>query len=221
MVMKQSTKSAGRGSPFELSGGHPALDLVNTLDNRFRKDGPCELLANYADLLGFMRQTRLLGAQQVRSLAGAVKPAGAERALQGARALREALAAALYAAADGRAPPAAAIRRLEHHFRAADRHRELGWRTAAKPSSGAVGVVWSWDRVATDAELPVWMLARAACDLMASDAMRQLRTCGSDTCRWLFLDTSKNHSRRWCNMRICGNRMKARRFQARRARPGT
>ena len=45
---------------------------------------------------------------------------------------------------------------------------------------------------------------------------QRVRACGADTCRWLFLDTSKNHTRRWCNMRICGNRMKARRFQARR-----
>jgi len=52
--------------------------------------------------------------------------------------------------------------------------------------------------------------------LMMSDAMDRIRACGVETCRWLFLDTSKNHTRRWCNMRVCGNRMKARRFHARR-----
>jgi predicted RNA-binding Zn ribbon-like protein len=214
--MSVSITGATRGTRFELSGGHPALDLVNTLDNRFREDGPCELLANYADLLGFMRQTKLLGAQQLRLLAGAVKQGAADRALHAARGLREALAAAFYAAADGRAPPAGAIRTLEHHFLSADRHRELGWQAAAKPSCRGAGVAWGWGRFETEAELPVWMLARTACDLMTSDAMQQVRTCCSETCRWLFLDTSKNHSRRWCNMRICGNRMKARRFQARR-----
>jgi predicted RNA-binding Zn ribbon-like protein len=218
--MKQSTAPAGRGSPFELCGGHPALDLVNTLDNRFREDGPCERLENYADLLAFMRQTKLLGAQQVRSLAVGVKPGAADRALQAAHGLRETLAAALYAAADGRAPPTAVIRTLQHHFRRADRHRELAWRAGATPSTTPAGVAWTWSRFATQAELPVWMLARAACDLMTSQGMHQLRTCGIETCRWLFLDTSKNHSRRWCSMRICGNQMKARRFQARR-RVGT
>jgi predicted RNA-binding Zn ribbon-like protein len=44
--------------------------------------------------------------------------------------------------------------------------------------------------------------------------MRLLRVCEKPDCRWLFLDTSKNHSRRWCDMKICGNRMKARRFKA-------
>jgi predicted RNA-binding Zn ribbon-like protein len=60
------------------------------------------------------------------------------------------------------------------------------------------------------------MLAQAASELMASTALDRLRACGSETCRWLFLDTSKNHTRRWCDMKICGNRMKARRFSARR-----
>jgi predicted RNA-binding Zn ribbon-like protein len=62
------------------------------------------------------------------------------------------------------------------------------------------------------------MLAQAACDLMTSGMLDRLRACGSETCRWLFLDTSKNHTRRWCDMKICGNRMKARRFHARRQR---
>jgi predicted RNA-binding Zn ribbon-like protein len=42
-----------------------------------------------------------------------------------------------------------------------------------------------------------------------------VRACGADTCRWLFLDTSRNHTRRWCDMKVCGNRMKARRFHER------
>jgi len=39
--------------------------------------------------------------------------------------------------------------------------------------------------------------------------------CAADDCAWVFLDTSKNHSRRWCDMKACGNRAKARRFNAR------
>jgi predicted RNA-binding Zn ribbon-like protein len=50
---------------------------------------------------------------------------------------------------------------------------------------------------------------------MTSEELARVSSCGADTCRWLFLDTSRNHSRRWCDMKVCGNRMKARRFQAR------
>jgi predicted RNA-binding Zn ribbon-like protein len=200
---------------FELNGGHPALDFVNTLDNRFRPDGPAEMLESYADLLRFLRQANLLSAQRTRLLAGAVTKDAAARALQSARELREAMAATLYSAVDGRAPPAAVIRTLERYFLSASRHRQLRWTHSSKHSPKPWGAHWVWGRGAADVELPLWVLAQAASDLMTSPALDRLRACGSETCRWLFLDTSKNHSRRWCSMRVCGNRMKARRFHAR------
>ena len=79
-------------------------------------------------------------------------------------------------------------------------------------------MTWDWGASATNPDLPVWRLALEASHLMVSDSMNRLRSCECETCRWLFLDTSKNHSRRWCDMKVCGNRMKARRFQARRDR---
>jgi predicted RNA-binding Zn ribbon-like protein len=62
----------------------------------------------------------------------------------------------------------------------------------------------------------VWLLALSAGELLMSQALQRVRACDADSCRWLFLDTSRNHTRRWCDMKVCGNRMKARRFQARR-----
>ena len=62
---------------FQLSGGHPALDFVNTLDNRFALDGPVELLRGYADLLAFVQQSGLLSAHQTRLLDAAAKKGGA------------------------------------------------------------------------------------------------------------------------------------------------
>ncbi|HEY8052696.1 MAG TPA: CGNR zinc finger domain-containing protein [Steroidobacteraceae bacterium] len=194
--------------PYDLCGGHPALDFVNSLDNRFREGGPRELLADYADLLRFTRQTRLLDTGQARRLADAVNPRAAARTLRSAHELREALAAALYGGVEGRPPPPAAVRTLERYFRGMSAHQELKWERS--------GPAWDWGRAETNAALPVWMLSRAASQLMLSEAMLFIRACGAESCRWLFLDTSKNHTRRWCNMQVCGNRMKARRFQARR-----
>lgn len=205
-------------APFELRGGHPALDFVNSLDDRFGTNGPVELLVDYADLLRFSEQTGLLGARQARLLASLVNPAAAARALRAARELREALAAAFYGNLDGRPPPAAATRTLERHFHEAARHRELRWQSSGGRSAVAA-IRWQWGRYESRAELPVWILSQTASQLMTSDAMARVRACGAQTCRWLFLDTSRNHTRRWCNMQICGNRMKARRFQqAHRAR---
>jgi len=200
---------------FDLSGGHPALDLVNTLDHRFGDEVPVESLADYGALLRFAQQTELLDPAQVRLLTKSVKPQAAARALRSVRELREALAAAFYGNLESRPPPAADIRTLERHFLASERHRELRWQEAAA-RNGRPAMAWQWGRFAKEAELPVWILAERAGQLMLSDAMERVRDCGADTCRWLFLDTSKNHTRRWCNMKVCGNRMKARRFQARR-----
>ena len=77
-------------------------------------------------------------------------------------------------------------------------------------------IMWQWADSGADPNLPLWILSQSVSDLLLSEDMTRVRTCDVDTCRWLFLDTSKNHTRRWCNMKVCGNRMKARRFQARR-----
>jgi len=69
--------------------------------------------------------------------------------------------------------------------------------------------------VERQAEIPLWMLAQAASDLLVSSDAELVKDCGDPTCRWLFLDVSKNHTRRWCDMKTCGNRMKARRHHAR------
>lgn len=205
-------KGGIKAAAFDLCGGHPALDFVNSLDNRFNSRGCTEGLQQYDDLLRFARETCLLGSVHAVQVARAVTPEAAARALRAGRALREALAETLYAVVGGRPPPSAALEMLEHYSQVADRHRELRW----QPGAGErAGLVWSWRLSEAKAELPVWVIARAALDLMLSPEVKRVRACEAETCRWLFLDTSKNHTRRWCKMKVCGNRMKARRYQAR------
>jgi predicted RNA-binding Zn ribbon-like protein len=208
---------ASTAPPFDLSGGHPALDFVNSLDNRFGRDGPVELLGDYGDLLRFAEQSQLLDAQGARLLARSVKPPAAARALRSARELREAMAAVLYGHLEGRDPAITDLLALERRFHEADRHRELHWGPSAAGLPGHAMLQWQWGRRAKAAEFPVWLVAHAASQLLLSSAMQRVRACGAETCRWLFLDTSKNHTRRWCNMNVCGNRAKARRYQQRHA----
>jgi predicted RNA-binding Zn ribbon-like protein len=132
------------------------------------------------------------------------------------RELREATATALYGAVDGEILTAAVIATLERYFHGASRRRRFSWNQPAKRRLTPRGASWVWECSEAELALPVWMLAQATCDLMISTRLDRVRACGSETCRWLFLDTSKNHTRRWCDMKICGNRMKARRFHARR-----
>jgi predicted RNA-binding Zn ribbon-like protein len=193
---------------FELVGGHPALDLVNTLDWRFRVGLPEEFVESYGDLLRFTEQSQLLTPRQTRHLLRSANQSATERTLASVRELREAAAEVFYAVLDGHNPASAPVKLLETSFKVARRHQNLMW-------SGS-RLTWGWQETTAEPELPLWLLSLSVVGLMTSDAMQQLRACDNSECRWLFLDTSKNHTRRWCEMRICGNRMKARRFKAQR-----
>jgi predicted RNA-binding Zn ribbon-like protein len=57
----------------------------------------------------------------------------------------------------------------------------------------------------------------AAAEAMADGSWQHLKACRADDCRWAFVDHARNHSRQWCDMRVCGNRQKARAFRARHA----
>src|SRR5271165_2394006 len=181
---------------FQLIAGHPALDLVNTLDWRFRKEGPEELLKSYSDLLRFAGQSGLLKPAQIRQIRRAAGGQVLKRCIE----FREAIAQILY----GSTPPTAALETLERLIQSARSAQQLRWREGR--------LTWSWKEI--DASLPLWAIAIRASDLLSSGDVHRVRECDNPECRWLFLDTSKNHTRRWCDMKVCGNRMKARRFKA-------
>jgi len=193
-------------SAFQLVAGQPALDLVNTLDWRFRPGEPEELLKSYADLLRFAEQSGLLTVRQARRLQRTTGEGAGNRVLTACRELREAAAEVFYAALDGRSLAAAPLRTLESAFKTARVHQRLVWDKSR--------LQWDWPEAEPEPDLPWRLLSLSAARLMISDDMQWVRACGDPECRWLFLDTSKNHTRRWCDMKICGNRMKARRFKA-------
>jgi predicted RNA-binding Zn ribbon-like protein len=57
----------------------------------------------------------------------------------------------------------------------------------------------------------LWPVVRDAADLLTSKELNRVGRCADERCGWLFVDTSRNRSRRWCSMESCGNRAKARR----------
>lgn len=191
---------------FQLVAGHPALDFVNTLDWRFRPGAPEELLTSYESVLRFAEQSELITAKQARRLLRTTSGGDAKRILSESKELREALAEVFYADLDGSIPEPGPLKILERYFQAARSHQKLRWKK--------LSLAWKWPEMDSDPEIPLWLLSSGAAELMLSDDAQRVRACNSPECRWLFLDTSKNHTRRWCDMRICGNRMKARRFKA-------
>jgi predicted RNA-binding Zn ribbon-like protein len=206
-------KSKDKQPFFDLCADHVALDFINSLE-RFGRNGGKEWLQDYGDLLRFAEKTDLLAPQQIRRLAAESHSNAGARALRSAKELREAAANIFYGLLDGKSPNPADVTILEWHFHGVTQHRELRWR-GDPAEDGHAKLEWSWGRSETDTNLPVWALAEQTLQLLMSDGIGQVKACGAETCRWLFLDSSKNHMRRWCNMTVCGNRMKARRFQAR------
>jgi predicted RNA-binding Zn ribbon-like protein len=192
---------------FDLIAGHAALDLVNTLDWRFREQGAEELLNTYDDLLRFAEQSKILTVGQVRRLRRSVSAITGARVVESCAEFREALAEIFYSRLVGRSPSSTACKTVERYFKAARQEQKLNWKQSPR-------LEWEWRTLESDATLPLLSLAMSALDLMTSEAVDRVRACDNSECRWLFLDTSKNHTRRWCDMKLCGNRMKARRFKA-------
>ena len=194
-------------SKFDLSGGMLCLDFANTVLKRNRPDRAKDELGNYSRLLGFAKQTKLLSlarADFLRKRALVLRP-NVDRVLAKAVMLREAIYRVYSALAAGKPAAPKDVKVLDDFAVEAWRHRKLA------PTSQH-GYRWQWRTEEADSfEQILWPIALSAAELLTSDQLDAVRECAADDCAWLFLDESRNHSRRWCDMKVCGNRQKARR----------
>ena len=188
---------------FRLIAGNPSLDFVNTLDDRFAQGGPIELLNGYGDLLSFSGRTGLI-APDILARLRAIEANLKDEVIARARNLRETLARIYYSHLDHESMEPDDLAKLSELRTVATGMQRL----APAPD----GFEWLWTDPEYDFSLPIWTLTNSATTLLTSPDLALVRACASPDCRWLFLDTSKNHQRRWCDMKLCGNRMKARRF---------
>jgi predicted RNA-binding Zn ribbon-like protein len=204
-------------SRFELIAGNVCLDFVNTLDDRPTQ--PKELLQTYLDLARFGEDAGLLDSTQADQLyrRSYHEPVQAQEVLLWSRELREAIHDVFWAVINKRPVPPLALARLNADAQGAAQRMSLV-PIERGPNKGGFG--WKYDDLrAFDRVL--WPIARAAADLLTSDQLPYVRACSSKTCEWFFLDTSKNHHRRWCDMTRCGNRAKGKRFYARKKKAGS
>jgi predicted RNA-binding Zn ribbon-like protein len=207
MPASENSKISRRRPPrFDLIAGNVCLDFVNTLDDRHTK--PRESLESYSDLARFAEDTGLLEPRPLDRLVkqSATSPNRAHEALHRAIELREAIHDVFWAIINNRTVPPVALSSLNRDIKIAAEHLRL------VPADGRFE--WQFDDL-TDFDGLRWRIARSAADLLASDQLPFVRACSSKECEWFFLDTSKNHHRRWCDMKRCGNRAKVRSFYAR------
>ena len=204
MLVEMGTRQVTTG----LVGGRLCLDFVNTVHN-YRSVDPRDDIGSYSDLASWSRradivdevETRLLNREALR------RPAEAMAAIEKVRHLRKALYHIFSAIAEGRQPGRKDLAILNTAVSEAFVQSQIVPR--------ADKFVWSWNDEDRVLHRVLWPVARSAADLLIAGDLSRLRQCEGDDCTWLFLDTSKNHSRRWCEMKVCGNRVKARRHYQR------
>ena len=166
------------------------------------------------------RFVRLVGCDDGKHRLGPGDRFGRGRSAENARRraihLRESMYAVFSALMDRQLVPPVAMDVLNSSIQDAAQHLRLIQREKipSKIVSPEPTVEWRFDDLGSAFDAMLWPITRAAADLLASSDLGFVRACSSPTCQWFFLDTSKNHHRRWCSMQLCGNRTKVRKFYA-------
>jgi predicted RNA-binding Zn ribbon-like protein len=192
----------------ELVSGWPCLEFINSVDN-YRLEVPVDRLEGFTDLVRLGRRVGAISEADEDTLnqMAAAKPQGAARALERAKGLRGLMYRVFRALASGQDPISRDLAALNRWLADVLPQRLI------LPAAGGFDWSWQWDRRSFDRML--WPLVLSASDLLTSPHLGRLRQCDGHNCTWLFIDRSKNHSRRWCEMGVCGNRAKSRRVYAR------
>ncbi len=191
---------------FKLLGGHPALDFVNTVQD-WTVSQPHDYLGEFADAIRFGEAAGLLTQADCSRLWGT-----SHLELTRLRELRAVLKRIFQMRLSGQAPSNLDFQKLSAALAEAARATRLMVATRPRRSPQVPVIREIAAENAGDALLRL-RIVEAAVALLVSDAMLRVKSC--PTCGWLFLDVSKNRSRRWCSMDTCGAVAKARRYYRR------
>jgi predicted RNA-binding Zn ribbon-like protein len=201
-MIKKKTQAGN----LELIGGKLCLDFANTA-GMHASENPKENLNTYDELVDWSHHAGILSENDAQKLIreAARNPSESERVLRRAIELREAIYSIFSTVALGTPPKKEALTIFNRNLSKSMARSQL---IPAK-----TGFLWS---INGNKDTLDWMLnpvVRSAADLLTSDRLKRVKICADDRgCGWLFLDSSRNRSRRWCTMKDCGNRAKARRF---------
>ena len=182
------------------------LDFCNSGQNARGPSG-AEWIAGFPELIDWLEAAEAITRGQAARLrrAAAASPRAAAQVWGRAIKFREALFRVLNARAEGGAIAREDLSIIEAEHARAVSFARLAWT--------GDGYSWSLDPSAESLDAALQPLVESAVSLLTSAKMERLRRCGNSTCYWLFIDETKNHSRRWCEMASCGNIVKVRRHR--------
>ena len=207
-TVHQRAKGKPYAETFRCPGGALCLDFCNSGQNA-REPSGTEWITGFPDLIDWLEVAEAITRDQAARLrrAAAASPRAAAQVWGRAMKFREALFRVLNAKAEGSAIAREDLATIEaEHARAAP---------FARLSRTGEGYRWSLDPSAAALDAAMQPLVESAVSLLTSAKLERLRRCGNSTCYWLFIDETKNHSRRWCEMASCGNIVKVRRHRER------
>ena len=193
---------------LRVVGGSVALDFVNTVDGEPGGESEVDHLRDYGGLVVWGGHVGLLSRGSMRRLIreAEARPSEAGAAHERALALRDTLYGIFEAIARGERPPERSLEAL--------RREECEALARARLAPKGEGFAWEWPDDG-DAGMLLYPVAHAAVEMLISGPLERIKSCAG--CHWLFVDESKNRSRRWCAMEVCGTHEKMRRYIARRA----
>jgi predicted RNA-binding Zn ribbon-like protein len=208
-----SSHPATQPPRFGHIAGRICLDFTNTA-SRLGADEPIERLLAYDDLVAWALESQLIGPTEASRLReeAARRPAEAERVLREARRLRGAIWRIFRALSREEQADASDLETLNRTLADGMASRRL--------RESERGFCWTWEEQPDGLDWPLWPVAYSAAELTTTDELERVKMCEGGACGWLFVDASRNRSRRWCSMDECGNVIKARRHYAKRKQGG-
>jgi predicted RNA-binding Zn ribbon-like protein len=196
------------GFLFELTGGDISLDFANTIVDRPTGE-PRELIPTFKDLCSWGRQTGILSHEQEIAFNKKASRNGkkAENVRRFAIALRECMFQIFKRIIDNKDIPHDLLEQWNRFV-----HRSMQQHELVRSKEG-----FSWKCISDEKNFDsmLWPIIHSAVEIITGSNASRIRRCAAEECDWLFLDTSKRGNRRWCDMTVCGNRAKARRFYSR------
>jgi predicted RNA-binding Zn ribbon-like protein len=193
---------------YAFIGNDLSLDFVNTVGN-ISSENPTENLDSFSDLIEWSKQGKLISNDDAKILFTETEKntLESEKVFRRVLRFRTSVYRIFKSVVNGKEIPKKDLAVLNNELSRAMSKAEIFYREGE--------LIWDWNN--NSLERILFLLSRAAAQLLTSSDREKLKCCSGETCGWLFYDTSKNNRRQWCDMRDCGNLAKARRFRVKNA----
>lgn len=189
---------------LQLDGGCPVFDFTNTISNRNDPDY-FDYLTKYDDFVEWINKIKLLPKGKMDAIAAFSK----SHTRKSADTLRQIIEVreVVFKLFSSLAQQQKADRETVDAFNGFFSEALSNMRVEVGRKEVAMSFIVSEKTILKE---PLYILVKNAFDILSTQSFDRIKEC--PTCRWLFLDTTKNGKRRWCNMQVCGSNDKARRY---------